>query len=66
MAHRVVHGGSRFREPVVIDVIDRVPGLSAVAARLRQQMVDERLNCRRWTRQYGEDHPTVRDWTWPV
>jgi xylulose-5-phosphate/fructose-6-phosphate phosphoketolase len=50
---------------LVIDVIDRVPGLAAKAALLRQQMVDRRLAARSWTREHGEDHPDVRDWTWP-
>jgi xylulose-5-phosphate/fructose-6-phosphate phosphoketolase len=49
---------------LVIDVIDRVPGLATRAALLRQQMVDERLECRAWTRRHGDDHPDVRDWTW--
>ena len=31
---------------LVIDVIDRVPGLAARAAHLRQEMVDARLRCR--------------------
>jgi xylulose-5-phosphate/fructose-6-phosphate phosphoketolase len=53
------------RYHLVIDVIDRVPGLATKAAQLRQDMVDERLRCRAWTRQYGEDRPDVRDWTWP-
>jgi xylulose-5-phosphate/fructose-6-phosphate phosphoketolase len=50
---------------LVIDVIDRVPPLVERASRLRQEMLDERLRCRAWTREYGEDHPDVRDWTWP-
>jgi xylulose-5-phosphate/fructose-6-phosphate phosphoketolase len=50
---------------LVIDVIDRVPGLPGSVARLRQQMVDERLRHRHWTREHGEDHPDVRDWVWP-
>jgi xylulose-5-phosphate/fructose-6-phosphate phosphoketolase len=50
---------------LVIDVIDRVPGLAASAAHLRQHMVDTRLQMRAWTRDYGEDHPDVRDWVWP-
>jgi xylulose-5-phosphate/fructose-6-phosphate phosphoketolase len=50
---------------LVMDVIDRVPGLAAEAAHLRQDMVDRRLRCRAWTREYGEDHPDVQDWTWP-
>ena len=35
------------------------------AAHLRQQMVDERLRHRAYTREHGEDPPDVRDWTWP-
>ena len=50
---------------LVIDVIDRVPGLGERAADLRQQMVDARLHARAYTREYGEDPPEVRDWTWP-
>ncbi len=50
---------------LVMDVIDRVPGLSSSAAHLRQQMVDMRIRARAWTREYGEDHPDVNGWTWP-
>jgi xylulose-5-phosphate/fructose-6-phosphate phosphoketolase len=53
------------RYHLVIDVIDRVPGLAGRAARLRQRMVDQRLRCRAWTREHGDDHPDVRGWTWP-
>ena len=37
---------------LVIDVIDRVPGLGPRAAHLRQQMVDERLRHRAYTREH--------------
>ena len=50
---------------LVIDVIDRVPGLGERAAHLRQQMVDERLRHRAYTRETGDDMPDVRDWAWP-
>jgi xylulose-5-phosphate/fructose-6-phosphate phosphoketolase len=50
---------------LVIDVIDRVPGLAERAAPLRQEMVDSRLRARAWTREHGEDHPDIRDWVWP-
>jgi xylulose-5-phosphate/fructose-6-phosphate phosphoketolase len=53
----------RFR--LVIDVIDRVPGLGARAAELRQAMEDERLRARRYTREHGEDPPEIQNWTWP-
>src|SRR5207253_3204167 len=53
------------RYHLVIDVIDRVPGLGPPAAYLRQRMVDERLRHRAYTREVGDDMPDVRDWVWP-
>ncbi len=50
---------------LVIDVIDRVPGLADRAGHLRQAMVDARLEHRAYTRQEGEDAPDIRDWAWP-
>jgi xylulose-5-phosphate/fructose-6-phosphate phosphoketolase len=50
---------------LVMDVIDRVPGLAADAAGLRQHMSEEKLRLRAWTREHGEDHPDVANWTWP-
>jgi xylulose-5-phosphate/fructose-6-phosphate phosphoketolase len=50
---------------LVIDVIDRVPGLSASAAGLRQDMIEERLRSRVFTREHGEDDPEIANWTWP-
>jgi xylulose-5-phosphate/fructose-6-phosphate phosphoketolase len=50
---------------LVIDVIDRVPGLGARYAGFRQQMVDERLRHRAHTRRTGADSPEVSNWTWP-
>ncbi|MEV4497514.1 phosphoketolase family protein [Micromonospora arborensis] len=49
---------------LVIDVIDRVPGLAARAAHLRQRMVDARQSARDYTRRYGEDDPQVAEWRW--
>jgi xylulose-5-phosphate/fructose-6-phosphate phosphoketolase len=51
---------------LVMDVIDRVPGLGQAAAGLRQEMVDARQACRDHTRQHGQDAPVIRDWTWPA
>jgi xylulose-5-phosphate/fructose-6-phosphate phosphoketolase len=50
---------------LVIDVVDRVPGLADRAAHLRQQMEERRLEARMYTRENGEDLPSVRGWTWP-
>jgi len=53
------------RYHLVIDVIDRVPGLSERYGPLRQRMQDARLAARQYTRDHGEDIPAVTDWTWP-
>jgi xylulose-5-phosphate/fructose-6-phosphate phosphoketolase len=49
---------------LVMDVIDRVPGLAEREATLRQGMVDERLHLRAYTRAHGEDHPEITGWQW--
>jgi xylulose-5-phosphate/fructose-6-phosphate phosphoketolase len=51
---------------LVIDVIDRVPGLASRAAGLRQEMLDARLLARAYTREHGEDDPEIAGWTWPA
>ena len=58
----MLNGMDRYH--LVMDVIDRVPGLGVRSAGLRQRMVDERLRARRYTREHGEDIPHVREWTW--
>ncbi len=50
---------------LVMDVIDRVPGLGGEAAELRQRMVDARVQHRAYTRQVGQDPPDIREWIWP-
>jgi xylulose-5-phosphate/fructose-6-phosphate phosphoketolase len=50
---------------LVIDVLDRVPGLGVSHANLRQEMVDARLRARTYTRQHGQDDPAIADWRWP-
>jgi len=49
---------------LVMDVIDRVPGLAGRAAHVRQQMEDARLDARAYTREHGEDEPSITNWVW--
>ncbi len=49
---------------LVMDVIDRVPGLAIRAAVVRQHMVDARTRHELYTREFGEDLPEVRNWKW--
>ncbi len=53
------------RYHLVMDVIDRVPGLAGRAAVLRQKMADARIAARAYTREHGEDDPAIAEWTWP-
>jgi xylulose-5-phosphate/fructose-6-phosphate phosphoketolase len=52
----------RFR--LVIDVIDRVPGLADRAGSLRQEMEERRVAARAYGREHGEDPPEIREWSW--
>ncbi|UGY94729.1 phosphoketolase family protein [Streptomyces gobiensis] len=53
----------RYR--LVMDVIDRVPGLAARAAGVRQRMADVRARHHDHIREHGIDLPEVTEWTWP-
>ena len=50
---------------LVIDVIDRVPGLATRAGHVRQLMTDQRLKAIAYTREHGEDAPEITNWAWP-
>jgi len=49
---------------LVIDVIDRVPGLGYRAAHVRQLMRDKLSQHHDYILRAGEDLPEVRDWMW--
>ncbi|MFE2941953.1 phosphoketolase [Streptomyces sp. NPDC059255] len=52
----------RYR--LVMDVIDRVPGLAVRATGVRQTMEDARLRHHAWIRAHGTDLPEVVEWSW--
>ncbi|MEU5305148.1 phosphoketolase family protein [Streptomyces noursei] len=58
----VLNDLDRFR--LVMDVVDRVPGLGAHAVALRQAMADVRTRHHAWIREHGTDLPDVAEWTW--
>ena len=49
---------------LVMDVIDRLPQLSAKGAYLKQQLQDKLTEHKHYIRKYGEDMPEIRNWRW--
>jgi len=50
---------------LVIDVIDRVPGLATRYAHVKQDMHDKLVEHRQYVCEFGDDMPAIRDWVWP-
>lgn len=57
--------GPLSAQELVIDAIDRVPSLGAVAGHQRRPMIDARLAARGSTRAHGGNDPAITEWTWP-
>jgi len=49
---------------LVTDVLERVPGLGARTAYLKQMLRDRLIEHKEYIRTYGDDLPEIRDWTW--
>ena len=50
---------------LVMDVVDRVPGLGYRAAYLKQAMRDKLTEHRQYIVEHGQDMPEILDWKWP-
>ncbi|MGK2914047.1 MAG: phosphoketolase family protein [Porticoccaceae bacterium] len=50
---------------LVVDVVDRVPGLGSNAAYLKQWCRDRLIEHARYIREHGRDMPEIEDWRWP-
>ena len=49
---------------LVMDVIDRVPGLADRVSDVSRAMVDKRAEHNRYVSVHGEDMPEITDWRW--
>jgi xylulose-5-phosphate/fructose-6-phosphate phosphoketolase len=58
----VLNDMDRFH--LVMDVIDRVPGLSTTGAYIKQELHDKLIEHRRYIRTHGDDMPEIRNWRW--
>ena len=50
---------------LAMDVIERVPGLAAKAAHVKQQFRDKLIEHRAYIGEHGEDMPEIQNWDWP-
>jgi len=53
------------RFDLVIDVIDRVPGLAARGAHLKEEMRDAIIDNLRYAHDHGTDREEISNWVWP-
>ncbi|MES1982574.1 MAG: phosphoketolase family protein [Pseudomonadota bacterium] len=53
------------RFSLVIDVIERVPGLNITGAQIKEKMRSMQQECRDYAHEWGTDLPEVENWTWP-
>lgn len=58
----VMNDMDRFH--LVMDVIDRVPGLADRAVDVRRTMIEKRAEHKRYIAVHGEDLPEITDWRW--
>lgn len=50
---------------LMIDVVERVPGLENVAAYIRDMAEGKLVEHKQYIEKYGDDMPEIRDWKWP-
>jgi xylulose-5-phosphate/fructose-6-phosphate phosphoketolase len=59
----ILNGTDRFT--LVIDVIDRVPGLASRAAHLKEEMKEAIIDSLNYAHAEGIDRDEITDWLWP-
>lgn len=53
------------RFSLAIEAINRVPALSVTGLHVKQQLLDQQIDCRRHAHTVGIDRPDISSWVWP-
>jgi phosphoketolase len=53
------------RFSLAMDVIDRVPRLTATGAHAKERFKNRQIECRAYAHEHGVDPPDIRGWRWP-
>jgi xylulose-5-phosphate/fructose-6-phosphate phosphoketolase len=53
------------RFSLAMDVVDRVPRLQKIGGHAKERFLNQQIECRNYSHEYGIDKPEATDWTWP-
>ena len=53
------------RFSLAMDAIDRVPRLQRIGGHAKERFLNQQIECRNYSHQYGVDQPEAAGWTWP-
>ena len=53
------------RFSLAMDVVDRVPRLQKIGGHAKERFLNQQIECRNYSHQYGIDKPEATDWIWP-
>jgi xylulose-5-phosphate/fructose-6-phosphate phosphoketolase len=53
------------RFSLAMDVVDRVPRLQKIGGHAKERFLNQQIECRNYSHQFGIDKPEATDWVWP-
>jgi xylulose-5-phosphate/fructose-6-phosphate phosphoketolase len=54
------------RFSLAIDAIDRMPRFHPTAAHVREHLLNQRIACKNYAYEFGDDPPEITNWKWPL
>jgi xylulose-5-phosphate/fructose-6-phosphate phosphoketolase len=53
------------RFSLAIDAIDRIPRIHPIAAEVREHLLNQRIACKNYACEFGDDPEEITNWKWP-